>query len=76
MSLRSEQQIDQQNYFAKPKTALELSAEEEAELRGFSSSHRLLHALVARAKLVFVVGGGQDQHGDRVPVKVDQGDGW
>jgi putative transposase len=36
----------------RPKTALELSAEEEAELRGFSSSRSLPHALVARAKLV------------------------
>jgi putative transposase len=36
----------------RPKTALELSVEEEAELRGFSSSRSLPHALVARAKLV------------------------
>ncbi len=36
----------------RPKIALELSAEEEAELRGFSSSRSLPHALVARAKLV------------------------
>jgi putative transposase len=36
----------------RPKTALELSAEEEAELRAFSSSRSLPHALVARAKLV------------------------
>ena len=36
----------------RPKTALELSGEEEAELRGFSSSRSLPHALVARAKLV------------------------
>ena len=36
----------------RPKTALDLSAEEEAELRGFSSSRSLPHALVARAKLV------------------------
>ena len=34
------------------KTAFELSVEEEAELRGFSSSRSLPHALVARAKLV------------------------
>lgn len=36
----------------RPKTVLELSAEEEAELRSFSSSRSLPHALVARAKLV------------------------
>ena len=36
----------------RPKTALELSVEEESELRGFSSSRSLPHALVARAKLV------------------------
>ena len=36
----------------RPKTALELSVKEEAELRGFSSSRSLPHALVARAKLV------------------------
>ena len=36
----------------RPKTALELSVEEETELRGFSSSRSLPHALVARAKLV------------------------
>src|SRR5271165_6714751 len=36
----------------RPKTALELSAEEESELRGFSASRSLPHALVARAKLV------------------------
>src|SRR5271156_3254031 len=36
----------------RPKTVLELSAEEEAELRGFSASRSLPHALVARAKLV------------------------
>src|ERR1700689_3556842 len=36
----------------RPKIALELSAEEEAELRGFSKSRSLPHALVARAKLV------------------------
>ena len=36
----------------RPKTALKLSVEEESELRGFSSSRSLPHALVARAKLV------------------------
>jgi len=36
----------------RPKTALELSAEEEGELRSFSASRSLPHALVARAKLV------------------------
>ena len=36
----------------RPKTALELSVEEEAELRGFLSSRSLPHALMARAKLV------------------------
>jgi putative transposase len=36
----------------RPKVVLVLSAEEEAKLRGFSSSRSLPHALVARAKLV------------------------
>jgi hypothetical protein len=36
----------------RPKTVPELSAEEEAGLRGFSTSRSLPHALVARAKLV------------------------
>jgi len=36
----------------RPKASLELSAEEADELRGFSSSRSLPHALVARAKLV------------------------
>ena len=36
----------------RPKAALELSAGEEAELRGFATSRSLPHALVARAKLV------------------------
>jgi len=36
----------------RPKPSLELSTEEEAELRGFCSSRILLHALVARARLV------------------------
>jgi len=36
----------------RPKPSLELSAEEEAELRGFCSSRILPHALVARARLV------------------------
>jgi putative transposase len=36
----------------RPKAVLVLSAEEEVELRGFSSSRSLPHALVARAKLV------------------------
>lgn len=36
----------------RPKIALRLSAEEEAELRGFSTSRSLPHALVARARLV------------------------
>jgi putative transposase len=36
----------------RPKTLLELSAEEELALRGFSVSRSLPHALVARAKLV------------------------
>ena len=43
----------------RPKIALELSAEEEAELRGFSSSRSLPHALVARAKLVLWSAGGE-----------------
>ena len=45
----------------RPKTALELSAEEEAELRGFSSSRSLPHALVARAKLVLWSAEGKTQ---------------
>ncbi len=43
----------------RPKTAFELSAEEEAELRGFSTSRSLPHALVARAKLVLWSAEGQ-----------------
>jgi len=36
----------------RPKAALELTAEEEGELRGFASSRSLPHALVSRAELV------------------------
>ncbi len=43
----------------RPKTSLELSAEEEAELRSFSASRSLPHALVARAKLVLWSAGGK-----------------
>ena len=60
----------------RPKVALELSAEEEAELRGFSSSRSFAPRSRGASEVGVVVGGGQDQHGDRVPVEVDQGDGW
>ncbi len=43
----------------RPKRSLELSAEEEAELRGFSSSRSLPHALVTRAKLVLLSAEGR-----------------
>lgn len=49
-----------------PKVVLELSAEEKAELHGFSVSRSLPHALFPRASLVPPVGQGQEQHWDRV----------
>jgi hypothetical protein len=58
----------------RPKTALELSAEEEAELRGFSTSRSLPHALVARAKLVLWSAEGRSNTEIASQLKLDQGD--
>ena len=58
----------------RPKIVLELSAEEEAELRGFSTSRSLPHALVARAKLVLWSAEGESNT-DRITVELDEGDG-